>query len=148
MKKELINKLKQANDELIIAIDSFPKEKREATIFDQWTLKQVMGHISGWNLLRLKELSLFLNNKPITKITDFETYNKHLIAEREGKDWEYLYDELKTSCEKLIEVYTNINPESFNKKIWNDSTKTVKDWLLIDLDHWNREHLTEIKKHL
>lgn len=143
---DTMTELKRARDELFSAVESFPADKRPDVLFDKWSLKEILSHINGWNLLRIMELNLLLQNKPIDKIADFDACNLMFVKERTGKSWDYVYSELITSSNALVGAYSKLPEKVFTSKIWNDSRKTVLDWLRIDLDHW-AEHLKEIKKY-
>lgn len=140
-----INQLHEICNNLISEVDKFPKDKREDKVFDEWSLKDVVSHINGWNLMRIQELKDFLSNTPIQKISDFNALNLIFLAERKNFSWEELYKEFCTSLQDLVISFKNLPPDSWDKPIWKGSGMTAKKWLKIDSEHLQNEHLTQLK---
>lgn len=137
--------LKKTVDELTNLIINFPFELREKKLFYDWTLREVVAHIAGWNLQRIGEIEAFLQGKKIEKILDFDAFNKQVIHQKRYYSWEALIDELKHSSSDLVLSFDSIVEDLANKKIWVDANSTPTTWLQLDIEHLRNEHISKLK---
>jgi hypothetical protein len=141
-----IKELEATCNETIEAVEDFPQDKREVPLFDKWSLKDVVAHITGWNKQRIFELNAFLDGKAIRKISDFDSFNENSVNGRKYLPWEDVFKEFVDSCKDLVGAFNSIPIELVDMEVWPESTMTPRTWLQIDLDHMKLEHLPEIKK--
>ena len=142
--KYKVENLKKIIKELTKTIDRFPIDRREDVLFNQWGLKDVLAHISGWNLQRVKELEDFIKGNKIEVINNFDEFNHRRVNERKFSTWEIVYGEFITSCTNLVKSFHSIPDNLINKKIWEDKSHTPLKWFDIDLSHL-KEHFDDIK---
>lgn len=147
MHSEVYN-LEDVCKQLINAVEAFPKDKVDDILFDQWSLKNSISHIIGWNLLRIKEINAFLNNEPIIKINNFQELNEVFVDERKDKSWDEVFKEFESSCHKLVISFKSIPEDLMDKKVWEDSSMTPGKWLDIDTKHLRGEHLAQLNDYM
>ena len=141
-----IKELEEVCNEITEAVENFPQDKRESLLFDKWGLKDVVAHITGWNVQRVSELDALLEGKTIRKISDFDSFNENSINARKNLSWDVVVKEFVDSCKDLVGAFNSIPTELIDMEVWPDSTMTPRIWLQIDTDHIKLEHLPEIRK--
>lgn len=146
--KDLIDDFKQARLDLIKVLKDFPKEKREVVLFGEWSLKDLVGHISGWNIAATNAArSLEEGNTPewVKSINDF---NKENVERREKWSWEKVSQEFLEASKALIEEYERLPRELWEKKYWSERKYTPLKMFKIELKHLKNIHLPEMLKYL
>jgi hypothetical protein len=81
--KALMTKLEQSRTRLNTALEKIsPKED----IYPEWKLKQLLDHITGWDELTARTLSLYLNGEPTEKVVigSIDQYNDNSISVRKS----------------------------------------------------------------
>lgn len=131
---------------LIKAVDSFPVEAREEVLFGKWSLKQVLIHISRWDLILSENVVFLRSDKTPPFYGKVDDVNKESVAF--GKDWSWskAYDEFIKSGERAIEEYKQLPTELWERKFWADRSMTPVKLLGIQTKHYEHEHLPEILK--
>ncbi|MCL4384374.1 ClbS/DfsB family four-helix bundle protein [Patescibacteria group bacterium] len=139
--KELL-KLRQ---ELITSIDQFADNEKK--IFDQWSLKDIIAHLSGWNLITLTAL----HNLKLGTLTPWgkgvQEINKENVQSRLSKTWQEVRQEFIESSQKLLSEYETLSDDLSTKFLYRNKRYTPLKFLQIDIDHY-REHLYKIKSYL
>ena len=144
--KNDIKELIAVCNKLTTAIENFPQEKRDEILFGDWSIKDSIAHINGWNLQRIKEINQFINGEQVEKIYDFDALNEVEVNKRKGMSWDDLLKEFKDSCSKLIDVFNSVDAGFYDVPIWQGSRMTIKDWLRTDIDHMKGEHLEQLSE--
>ncbi|OGL53247.1 hypothetical protein A3K55_02015 [Candidatus Shapirobacteria bacterium RBG_13_44_7] len=142
-----VDNLKSLRKELIDTIDAFPVAKREEILFDKWSLKDIIAHLSGWNIFTTESIQKFKSGNLSLwggKVCDF---NQKSINHRQHFNWQQTYDEFINSSREMIQEYESLSPDLSNQKIWPDKNYTSAKFLKIDINHY-QEHLEKIKEQL
>jgi hypothetical protein len=143
---KLILELKKVRLELISAIDKFPKEKREEILFDKWSLKDILSHLSGWDKFTIQKINEFLNGKIPRWEISIDKFNDLNVTKNKNKPWNEIYDEFVKLSLQNIKSYKIIPTTKHDSLIWKDKKYTPKKFLMIDIDHYKNEHLSKILK--
>ena len=144
--KKLIEDFKKARLALIQALDSFPKEKREEVLFGEWTLKDLVAHLSGWNIAGAKAVRSLKQGKVPPWAGKISEFNKLNVRKRKNWSWEKTYQELLKASKEFIEEYENLPEELWEKRYWPKKDYTPKKILMIELKHYRETHLPQILK--
>lgn len=120
-----LNHFKKVRQEFIETVDKFPKDKREKALFDKWSLKDILVHISRWddvlseNIKYLKEGIEPPVHGSVQSFNDQSTQN--------GKDWGWdkAYKAFIKSGENAIKAYTTLKDDEWDKKYWKDKGATI-----------------------
>lgn len=146
---EKIAELSQIISQTIETVNQYPPETREQQIFDQWTLKDILAHFSGWNWLTIRDLGKLQRGEEITEWLsndeDLDEFNQKEVESRKNRSWEEVYVEFVDSCNQLILEYKGLKPEHWKKQFGPEQDSTPVRSLLIDIDHMGNVHLPELK---
>ncbi len=149
-RKILIDRLKSAREHLNQFVSRAPVDK---FIYPNWTLKQYLDHLSGWDDAIVESLNAHAKNEPVpqTAARGINAYNADTVSTRETLSLEHTRREFTRSREEVIETIQNLPDEKFDQPFtfaWGDSG-TVADLVEIFADHdeEHAEHLAEWLKH-
>ncbi len=143
-----IDKLQEIHNKVKSLIDQYSPEKRELLIFDKWSLKDVVAHLSAWMEDDLKALDNLMEGKKSYWEPDVEEFNERGVESRKSKLWEEIYFEFTSLIDKLIDLYRNLPVELQNKKVWQDREETAMKFLEEDINHWEEEHIPSLESNL
>lgn len=144
--KELIEDFKQARLAIIQALDGFPKGKREEVLFEKWTLKDLMAHMNGWNIIGTKAVRNLKQGKTAPWAGNIDEFNKLNVKKRKDWSWEKIYKELVKVSKEFFEEYESLPEELWGKKYWPNRNYTPKIIFKIELKHYKETHLPQILK--
>jgi len=140
-----IKKLFQLRQQIINIIHQFPADKRQVILFDQWSLREILAHLSGWDVFTAESVEKFKSGKLPVWGGKINIFNQKSLEQREKLTWTEIYNEFIASSQKMIDQYQSIDDKLWNQKIWPDKSYTPAKFLKIDIDHY-QDHLEEIKK--
>lgn len=144
-KKEIVNALETSHKAMVELLNNMDVAKE---IYPDWTVKEVLAHLAGWDEAATASLSSFIQGgKPgIVAVNGADTYNADSIAKRKTlsldatfEDWEHERDHLLATLVALPENQVN-DTVTFP---WGGEG-TVGTMLLRIADHETR-HTNEIK---
>lgn len=146
----LIERLKSARAHLNQFVSQAPGGKE---IYPNWTLKQYLDHLSGWDDAVVASLNAHVKNEPVplTAARGIDAYNADTVTTRETLSLEHTRREFDRSREAVIEAIQNLPDEKFDQPFtfaWGD-TGTVAELVEIFADHDEEHagHLAEWLKH-
>jgi len=149
-KKILVERLRKAREHLNQFVSQAPVDKQ---IYPNWTLKQYLDHLSGWDDAIIDSLNAHAKNEPApqTAARGINAYNADTVTTRETLSFEHTRREFDRSREAVIETIQSLADEKFEQPFtfaWGDSG-TVADLVEIFADHdeEHAEHLKEWLKH-
>ena len=143
--------------DLINSIDSVRKEMKvlientdpELEICPGWTIKEVVGHITAWEIVIHKALIAFQAGDPphFLREQDFDLFNKGEVEKRSGwtldeviREWGEVRDDLKKTITKLNE--DDLPTEMVLP--WG-SERTVEELIEIIAEH-GQEHAEDVER--
>jgi hypothetical protein len=146
----LIERLKSAREHLNQFVSKAPIHKE---IYPNWTLKQYLDHLSGWDDAIIESLNAHAKNESVslTAARGINAYNADTITTREALSIDHTLREFARSREAVIEAIQNLPDEKFDQPFtfaWGD-TGTAAD--LVDIfashDEEHAKHLEEWLRH-
>jgi hypothetical protein len=144
--KALMTKLEQSRTRLNTALEKIsPKED----IYPEWKLKQLLDHITGWDELTARTLSLYLNGEPTEKVVigSIDQYNDNSISVRKSLTLEesrMAYEQARQSVLQILaEIPASMLAEKF-KAPWG-GTCTVNSVVRIFSSH-ELEHARHLEE--
>ena len=144
--ENIISQFSQARDEFIKAINAFPIIRRTEILFGKWNLQQVVEHFCGWDKYFTRVLTEFGQGEKPEFWNKINEFNEREINKRKGFSWDDTYQEFLQAGENFINVCKNINKNLINKAIWLDKKYTPLKLLQINIRHYQKAQLQEIKK--
>lgn len=136
----------KARQEITTVISKFPPKKRLLPLFDKWTLKDVIAHLSGWDLFTLEAIKALKAGKVPVRGPSINEFNKRSVSKREDWAWNKIYEEFTGLGSQLTLELSNVPESLWGKKIWPNRGLTLEKLLKVDIDHYLNDHLREIEK--
>lgn len=130
---------KKAQKDLLEVIEKFPKEKTGKIFYGDWTIKEVIGHISAWDKYFTKVLTNLSKGIERNYWGNINEFNAKEVAKRKGHKLNKLTKELIEAGNEFINTYNNLNKVLLNKKIWNNKKYTPEDILKIQIHHYKSQ---------
>jgi hypothetical protein len=121
----------------------------ELEICPGWTIKEVVGHITAWEIVIDKALIAFRAGDPpyFLREQDFDLFNKGAVEKRSAwtlaeviREWEEVRGELKGTITKL-----NGNDLQMEMVLPWGSERTVQELIEIIAEH-EQEHAENVKR--
>lgn len=123
-------------------------------LLGNWTIKEIVAHLSGWETIVLREIDQILkNNMPETVgISDEEVdrINIDEVKKRDHLDFNETLNDWKVTFEKLHSKLENLSEEDFTKVveegIRKTSIKEIFDYRYEGLDHTSA-HANQVRSY-
>jgi hypothetical protein len=136
----LIARLDKARAHLNEQIARAPRDKH---IFPNWTLKEFIAHLSGWDDSTVEALQVHARGGKVEKTVarGIDAYNLGTVASRGPLDFERVLEEWQATRQKLLQALRDLPDEKFNQPLdfpWGE-TGTVAYFIEIFVDH-EEEH--------
>ena len=142
----LINRLKEKRTEIETLLAKAPADKE---IYTNWTLKELLAHMSGWDDVIIEALQAHAKDEPVstTVTTGIDNYNANTVTTRKSLNLEQVTLEWKATRESLFKALEELPNEKFNQPLtfpWGE-TGTVAYLIEIFVEHeeFHRKHLGE-----
>ena len=143
----LVNEFKRARESLIRTIEEFPKEKRELILFDKWSLKNILSHLSGWAKYQRDSLRLFKKGREPQFPENLKaSINEDFVLQRDKWSWNRVYQEFLRLSEELIKEYKDLPGELWEKMMDKEQKITPKEFIKIEINHYRKTHGPQVKK--
>lgn len=149
MKSKLITDLKVARKNLISLVDRFPNNKREKILFDKWSLKDILVHLTGWANHQIETLiKLKAGKKVVIQNNLKDSINENLVFTKGNLSWKVVYNDFLETSNELISHYQNLPRNLWDKKIWEEKETTPRKYIEIEINHYKETHGPQIEKYL
>ena len=108
-------------------------------VYKDWTIKQIMDHISGWDDVIIEALTTHAKGEPITPTVSrgINAYNAETTTSRQSLDLELTKKEFQNTRLGLIQALNDLPDEKFNQPLifpWGE-TGTVAYLVEIFIEH-------------
>lgn len=136
--------LGNARRHLKALVDQAPTDKQ---IYPNWTIKQYIDHVSGWDDAIVEALDAHAKNEPVPQSSarGINAYNAQTVATRETLDLAHSLREFTAGHERVIQTLRNLPDEKFNHPLifpWGEGG-TVKEFIEIFVEH-DKEHTNHL----
>jgi hypothetical protein len=142
--------LTAARDELLAAPALIPAEERSSRLVcGEWTLKDVIGHITDWEWIGAEGLrSMAAGRQPeVEDAGDLEAWNQAHYEARRDQPWDRLWGDFNGVHEELVKTLAGMGQAEMARSFrfpWG-STGTLYEWVAIWVGH-DQEHATEVRE--
>ncbi len=142
----LINRLKERRHEIQSLVPKAPTDKE---IYTGWTLKDFLGHMSGWDDVLIKALQAHAQNEPVSTsvTTSIDNYNAGSVSTRNSLTFEQAKKEWEATRENLIQALENLPDEKFNQPLtfpWGEfGTVAYLVEIFVEHEESHSKHLDE-----
>jgi uncharacterized damage-inducible protein DinB len=131
---------------LIEALRAFPAHNRNDILFGEWSLKDVIGHLTGWDRYFTAALKSHERGEAPPFWGDITEFNRASVARRKGSSWKKVYDEFVAAGEEFIRAYSQVPEPSADERLWKGKPYTPVSIVDINTHHYGTSHLPQIEK--
>ena len=140
LRETLIGQLQTVRRQLTAIVDQAPTGKQ---IYPNWTIKEYIDHISGWDDAIVEALEAHARNEPVplSAVRGIDFYNAQTVSTRETLDLAHSRLEFEAGHAKVIQALQDLPEEKFDQRLvfpWG-SSGTVEDFIEIFVEH-DEEH--------
>lgn len=89
-------------------------------------------------------LTKFRRVKDISKSS--KDFNDKITSDTESQLWNRVYEDFVQSSSKLVEAYKKLPASLWDKQIWPDKQMTPKEYIQLEINHYSKEHLPQIRE--
>lgn len=147
-KKSLLKEIGQTRSELEGMLSKLDPDR---AIYSGWTIKELVCHITAWEVVIDKALIAFRKGDPpyFLHEQDFDIFNEEAVECRQGSSLEEVIQEwqdVRAALVKTIQKLKNEELETVMVLPWG-SERSVAELIEIIGEH-EAEHLTDVRKAL
>ena len=142
-----ISDLTTKRQRLLQSINKFPESKYEYTFYGSWTIKEVITHISAWDIYFTKLLISHVHGKPIDYWGSINDFNAQEVEKRKDMKLDQVINELKLASLKFINTYKQVPKAKLDQKIWPTRSFTPQSILKIQIHHYKSQTKQILKRY-
>jgi len=143
--KTQINELNKLRQELIDLVAKFSAEKSDEKLFDQWSLKDLIAHLTGWDAHFIDQLANLKSNQ-IEKSIWVKIQDLNLLSVKKYSN-DQVFDVYKEISGQLIKDLTSLPQDLWDKPLFLKKNYTARKYIPIWVQHLI-DHLETIKQKL
>ncbi len=132
----LIHRLCEARQKLD---ELWPQAPTDKCIYPNWTIKEYLDHLSGWDDAVVETLHAHANDEPVpqTAALGINNYNAQTVSTRQTLDLEHSVREYKASRAAVIQALRELPDAKFDQPLtfaWGE-TGTVAYMIDVFVEH-------------
>lgn len=132
----LVERLQKAHQRLNALIPQAPTDK---CIYPNWTIKEYLDHISGWDDAAAEALRAHANNEPVPQSAarGIDVYNAQTVSTREAIDLNHTFREFEASRQAVIQALRELPAEKYSQTIvfpWGGAG-SVDEFIEVFIEH-------------
>ncbi|MGB2962942.1 MAG: DinB family protein [Anaerolineales bacterium] len=145
-KQQLLQSMDQIRSQMANLVETIDPELE---ICPGWTIKEVLGHITAWEIVTNKAIKSFLAGESpyFLHEQDFDLYNQAQVKKRTGWTLDEVIREWKVVRAGLKKTLADVNAEDLEKEMvtpWG-SERSIQELFEIAAEH-EEEHAEGIRK--
>src|SRR5271157_452617 len=111
-----IEQLEDARRNLTAMVNQAPTDKQ---IYPNWTIKQYIDHVSGWDDAMVEALEAHAKNEPVPQSAarGIDAYNAQTVSTRETLDLTHSLSEFTAGHERVIQTLRNLPEGKFDQPL-------------------------------
>ncbi len=141
---KLVSDFKSAQAGFINALEKFPVEKVDETLFGDWNLKDVVAHFVGWDKEFTSALKSFRKGIQYTYWGKIYEFKEKVVSASKNKSWQEILAEFKKSGDDFIAGYAGYPENLLSHKIWKDKIYTPARIMEINIHHYRKAQFVKI----
>jgi hypothetical protein len=144
-KTELLENLRQARASLTEVVERIDRNR---TIYDPWTMKEILDHIAGWDDAIYESIYAHVNGKmPGTPAKlGIDHYNAQTVSTREALPFQHSIREWQASRAQLTTLLESIDESTYGETFimpWGEPG-TIYELLKIFSEH-EQQHADDVR---
>lgn len=144
--ESLVDELRLARTAVIEAVSKVARNKREVVFLGDWTLKDLIAHLTGWANYQLEVIKDIQLGRIPEEPGSIDGFNEKSTRKRATQSWEKTYSEFLDASQKLIDTYQKLPNDLWDTLLWEDKKTTLKKFINIEIRHYKKTHLPQILK--
>jgi uncharacterized damage-inducible protein DinB len=165
--KKFLERLRSARERLLQAIEGLdPEILSNSVVIDDWTVKDLLGHIVSWNDEFRAEIEMILVGKHpgyeyrISAEDDFSAWNQAWISKKRSWSWQCILADLDRDYQQAADLILRLQPEDYRQRgvtPWkpaaincpeNPTKKDTDSVETLVTFHWrhSNQHIKQIEK--
>ncbi|MFA6249993.1 MAG: ClbS/DfsB family four-helix bundle protein [Candidatus Shapirobacteria bacterium] len=145
---QIITDFLQARKKFLLALDQVPQDKKTDILFDQWSLKDIVSHLNGWDKFLIGIIEDLQSNRVLQKWQKINEFNQKSVFARQGWSWNQVYQEFIDIDANLKKLLPELDDNFLNTKFWPKNSFTPLKYIKIETNHYLKTHLPEIYKNI
>jgi hypothetical protein len=143
---KLVKELDDARVAVTEAVSKIAKDKREAVLLGDWSLKDIVAHLSGWAKYQLEVIDAIAGSRVLPEPGNIDKFNKQSTEARTKLSWDKVYTEFLEVSQKLVNEYKKVKDDQWTKSLWKNKKTTLEKFINIEVRHYKNTHLPQILK--
>jgi hypothetical protein len=145
---EIVSYLEFGRAEVLKSVDGLSyREMTQIPVFDDWTVKDVLGHIIGWDKWTLENLPLILQNRAgEVAAVDPDTLNQQSLEVWRDRPLSEVLTTIKATHRQILDIIANLDHKEIDmRRTRGEQIITIRSYVIdIMVDH-ERQHAEEIQ---
>jgi len=141
-----IERFAEVREQVLHAIRRFPAQRREDELFGEWTLKDLVAHLTGWDVYFTTILSCLETGEKAPYWGNMNKFNEASVGKRRDSSWKKVYDEFVAAGREFIRCYGQLSDKAAERRFWKSKSYTPASIVRINIHHYAKSHLPEIEK--
>lgn len=119
----LCQRLAEAKERLLDSIAGLDRAALCAEhVVDDWTVKDILGHIISWNHEFRADIKIILNGRHpgferrISGDDDFNQWNRHWMTRKRRWTWQHMRADFERDYQQAVKLILRLEPEDFHKR--------------------------------
>ena len=146
---EIITYLEFGREELLKSIEGLShRELTQTPIFEDWTIKDVLAHIIGWDQYVLEILPLILQNNADKMTTiDVESMNRRSVAAWQDKAVDQVIDTVQSTHRQIVDIIAGLDHVEIDmRRDRGGRFITIRSYVIDVMVEHERQHAVEIEQ--
>lgn len=146
---EIVSELKYGRSILLESLEGLSKrEMTEIPIYGDWTIKDVLAHIVGWDQRVLHTLPMILQDRASeVPGVEVEEYNQQSVAAWRDKSLAEVLAEIHTTHQQILDIITGIDHVEIDRRHERRGRIiTIRSYVIDIMMEHERRHALEIEQ--
>lgn len=144
----IISDLKYGRTKLLQAIEGLSRrELTELPIYEDWTIKEVLAHVLGWDQRVLRTLPLMLQNRASEVASvEVDEYNQESVEAWRHKSFAEILAEVQSTHRQIMEIISELEHREIDtRRERHGRIITIRSYVIDVMIEHDREHAAEIE---
>jgi uncharacterized damage-inducible protein DinB len=145
---EILDYLKYGRSMLLESIEGLSqRELTEAPIYGNWTIKDVLAHVIGWDKRVLKTLPLMVQGRANeVPGVDVEAFNRQSVEAAKDKTFTELFSEIQATHQQILDFISELDHMEIDRRHErNGRIITIRSYVIEIMVEHERQHAVEIE---
>lgn len=143
-----ISRFHEVRSRVLQAMQRFPARSRNDVLFGEWSLKDVVAHLTGWDQYFTSILRCLETGEKAPFWGNMADFNKASVEKRRALPWKAVYDEFVAAGDEFIRHYGQLSEATADTRFWKGKPYTPAKIVEINIHHYAKSHLPEIERRL